>query len=153
MITRTAKTTITKITVTHAVLEKWQSTFIHNSHIITDPNYDCFNQEHTHTQTHTHPFNGSLSGTTKVSRYQKNKKKSRFYSSERQSQYFYWQSGSGISWAICKSAPCSRQITMPAPHHSSFFTDRMPFLPPNQQCQSTEGRSTVLTKKKFFNIQ
>jgi len=27
-------------------------------------------------------------------------------------------SGSGISWAICKSAPRSRQITMPAPHHS-----------------------------------
>ena len=26
-------------------------------------------------------------------------------------------SGSGISWAICKSAPCSRQITTPAPHH------------------------------------
>jgi len=23
-------------------------------------------------------------------------------------------SGSGISWAICKSAPCPRQITMPA---------------------------------------
>ena len=27
-------------------------------------------------------------------------------------------SGSGISWAICKSAPRSRQITMPAPHCS-----------------------------------
>ena len=26
-------------------------------------------------------------------------------------------SGSGISWAICKSAHRSRQITMPAPHH------------------------------------
>ena len=26
-------------------------------------------------------------------------------------------SGSGISWAICKSAPRSRQTTMPAPHH------------------------------------
>jgi len=26
--------------------------------------------------------------------------------------------GSGISWAICKSAPRSRQITTPAPHHS-----------------------------------
>jgi len=26
-------------------------------------------------------------------------------------------SGNGIRWAICKSAPCSRQITMPAPHH------------------------------------
>ena len=29
-------------------------------------------------------------------------------------------SGSGISWAICKCAPRSRQITTPAPHHSSF---------------------------------
>jgi len=48
-------------------------------------------------------------------------------------------SGSGISWAICKSAPCSRQITTPAPHHSVFFTGRMPFLLPNQQRQSTEG--------------
>jgi len=27
-------------------------------------------------------------------------------------------SGSGISWAICKSAPHSRLITTPAPHHS-----------------------------------
>ena len=24
-------------------------------------------------------------------------------------------------------------------HHPPFFTGRMPFLPPNQQCQSTEG--------------
>ena len=30
-------------------------------------------------------------------------------------------SGSGISWAICKSAPRSRQITTPAPRHSSSF--------------------------------
>ena len=49
-------------------------------------------------------------------------------------------SGSSISWAICKSAPRSRPITMPAPHHS-VFTGRMPFLPPNQQCQSSEGSS------------
>jgi len=48
-------------------------------------------------------------------------------------------SGSGISWAICKSAHRSRQITTPAPHHS-FFTGQMPFLPPNQQRQSTEGK-------------
>jgi len=27
---------------------------------------------------------------------------------------------------------------MPASHHSKFFTGRMPFLPPNQQRQSTE---------------
>jgi len=43
-------------------------------------------------------------------------------------------SGSGVSWAICKSAPRSRQIT------TQFFTGRMPFLPPNQQHQSTEGK-------------
>jgi len=30
-------------------------------------------------------------------------------------------SGNGISWAICNSAPCSRQITVPAPHHSVFY--------------------------------
>ena len=30
-------------------------------------------------------------------------------------------SGSGISWDICKSAPHSRQITMPALHHSVFY--------------------------------
>ena len=49
-------------------------------------------------------------------------------------------SGSGISWAICKSAPRSRQTTTPAPHHSvSDFTGQMPFLPPKQR-QSTEGK-------------
>ena len=50
-------------------------------------------------------------------------------------------SGSGISWAICKSAPRSRLQTE---NHArtpplSFFTGQMPFLPPNQQRQSTEG--------------
>jgi len=52
-------------------------------------------------------------------------------------------SGSGISWAVCKSAPHCRQITMPAPNHS-VFTGRMPFLPPNQQCQSAEGTVVVV---------
>jgi len=42
-------------------------------------------------------------------------------------------SGSGISWAIC------RQITKTASNHS-VFTGRMPFLPPNQQHQSTESK-------------
>jgi len=42
----------------------------------------------------------------------------------------------------CKSfAPHSRQITMPVLHHS-VFTGWMPFLPPNQQRQSTEGNVT-----------
>ena len=59
-------------------------------------------------------------------------------------------SGSGISWAICKSAPRSRQITMPAAHRSVFFTGRMPFLPPNQQLQSTEGKKTVQDSRCYM---
>ena len=47
-------------------------------------------------------------------------------------------SGSGISWDICKSAPHSRQISRQHPT-AQFFTGWMPFLPPNQQRQSTEG--------------
>jgi len=48
--------------------------------------------------------------------------------------------GSGISWTICKqSAPGSRQITTPTPHHS-IFTGRVLFLTPNQQCQGTEDK-------------
>jgi len=52
-------------------------------------------------------------------------------------------SGSGISWVICKSAPRPRQITMLA-HHHSFFTDRMPFLLPNQQHQSIEAEYNLM---------
>jgi len=60
-------------------------------------------------------------------------------------------SGSGISWAMCKSVPRSRQITMPlmpAPT-TQFFTGQMPFLSPNQQRQSTEDSATE--KKDWLN--
>ena len=46
-------------------------------------------------------------------------------------------SGSGISWAVCKSAPRSRQITTPS---LSFFVGQMPFLPPSQRRQSSEDK-------------
>jgi len=40
-------------------------------------------------------------------------------------------SGSGIIWAICKSAPLLRQITTPAPHHSVFYRpDALPAIQP-----------------------
>ena len=72
-----------------------------------------------------------LSRTTRVSRYQKGKPIWILLKQET-------VSGSNISWAVCKSAPRCRQITTPAPHRS-VFTGRVPFLPPNQQRQSTEG--------------
>jgi len=40
-------------------------------------------------------------------------------------------SGSGIHWAICRSAPRSTQITMPAPHRSVFYSpDALPAAQP-----------------------
>jgi len=125
-----------------------------------------------------HPFNGPLSRTTQMSRYQKGKTNLDLLEQET-------VSGSGISWvswalefaffAVCQaighylseSKTCHymlarkfvicwpifkffccetcfkdstttycypRQITMPV-----LFTGQMPFLPPNQQHQSTEG--------------
>jgi len=54
------------------------------------------------------------------------------------------KSGSGISWAICKSAPrCQYPTTL-------FFTGQMPFLPPNQQCQSIEGTGTFIALMKCY---
>ena len=51
-------------------------------------------------------FNSPFSRTTRLTRYQ-------IWILLKQEKV----SGSGISWAICKSAPRSRQITAPAPHH------------------------------------
>ena len=47
-------------------------------------------------------------------------------------------SGSGISWAICMSAPRSRQITTPAPQHSVFY--RPDALPAVQRTTSKHWR-------------
>jgi len=48
-------------------------------------------------------------------------------------------SGSGISWAIRKSAPSSRQITTPAPHHSVFYRPSNGSLPPGLWLASPSG--------------
>ena len=80
--------------------------------------------QHGLTHTHTHPFNSPFpglfgwAGTRKVK--------------------LIWillkqetVSGSGISWAICKSAPRSRQITMPAPQQDVFHRpDALPAAQP-----------------------
>ena len=98
----------------------------------------CFPLEHRHTHTHTTILLlfWNMSGTTRVSRYQKGKTKKVKTNLDLLEQEIV--SGSGICWAICKSAPHPRQ---PRQHPTTqFFTGRMPFLPPNQQHQSTEGK-------------
>jgi len=89
--------------------------------------------------THTHTFNGPLSGTTQVSQYQKGKPIWILLKQER-------VSGSGISWAVCKSAPCSRQITTSAPHHSVFY--RPDALPVAQPTVSKHWRHIII----MYNI-
>ena len=56
-------------------------------------------------------------------------------------------SGSGISWAICKSALRSRQITTPAPHHSVFY--RPDALPAAQPTVSMHWRPILSLTCKF----
>jgi len=53
-------------------------------------------------------------------------------------------SGSGISWAMCKSAPRYRQITTSAPHHSVFY--RPDALPATQPTASKHWR-----QKRFYS--
>jgi len=78
--------------------------------------------------THEHPFNGPLSGTTRVSRYQKGKTNLDFDSE--------WQWHLLGNMQVCTSLQTDNLAsTSPL----SFFTGRMPFLPPNQQRQCTEG--------------
>jgi len=82
-----------------------------------------------------HPFNDLFSRTTWVSWHQEGKI-SLDLNEARDDKVW---GCSGIRWTMCRqSAPYSRQITTPTPHHS-IFTGCMLFLMPKQQCQSTDG--------------
>jgi len=88
----------------------------------------------THTHTHTHLFNGTLSGTTRVSWYQKGKTNLDLLEQKT-------VRGSGISWVVCKSAPRSWQITMPASHHLVFYRpDALPAALKAQLCPAGHAR-------------
>jgi len=86
-------------------------------------------QIHTHTHTHTHPFNGPFAGLT--GRASTRKVKPILISLKQETV-----SGSGISWAICKSALRSRQITTPAPHHSVFLQAGRPSCRPTNSVKA-----------------
>ena len=82
--------------------------------------------------THTPPFNGPFSGTTQVSRYQ-NGKTNLDFTEARDSEWQWHQLG---HMQVCTSLQTDNHASNPP----LFFTGRMPFLPPIQQCQSTEGK-------------
>jgi len=87
----------------------------------------------TNTHTHTHPFNGPFSGTTRVSRYQRGKTNLDF-TEARDSEWQWHQLG---HMQVCTPLQTNNHAsTLPL-----VFTGRMPFLPPNQQRQSTNTSS------------
>jgi len=91
--------------------------------------------------THTHPFNGPYFGTTQVSRYQKGKTDLDFteaWDSE-------WQLHQLGHMQVCTLLQTDNHDSNPPPT-TLFFTGQMPFLPPNQQRQSTEGNYTIQSK-------
>ena len=63
---------------------------------------------------------------------------------ERWNQFgFYWSKRQwGISWAICKSASRSRQITMPVPHHSSFLQAECPSCRPTNSFKALKAQTS-----------
>ena len=58
-------------------------------------------------------------------------------------------SGSGINWAICKSAPRSRQITTPALHYSSFLQAVCPSCRPTNSVKAQKAK--VIHVQQFNN--
>jgi len=70
-----------------------------------------------------------------VSRYQKGKTNLDF-TGARDSERQWYQLG---RMQVCTSLQTDNHASTSL---LKFFTGRMPFLPPNQQCQSTEGKST-----------
>ena len=86
-----------------------------------------------HISLYTHPFNGPLSATTQVSQYQKGKTNLDF-TEARDSEWQWHQLG---HMQVCTSLETDNHASTPPT--TQFFTGQMPFLPPNQQRQSTEG--------------
>ena len=86
--------------------------------------------------TNTHPFNGPFSGTTQVSRYQKGK--TNLFTEARDSEWQWHQLG---HMQVFTSLQTDNHTSTPP---LSFFKGRMPFLPPNQQRQSTEGNQSII---------
>ena len=75
-------------------------------------------------KTHTHPYNGPLSGTTNLD-----------FTEARDSELQWHQLG---CMQVCTSLQRDNHASTPP---LKIFTGRMPFLLPNQQHQSTEGRA------------
>ena len=95
---------------------------------------------------YTHPFNGPLSGTTRVSQYQKGKTNLDI-TEARDSEWQWHQLG---HMQVCTSLQTDNHDSTPP---LSFFTGQMHFLLPNQQSQSTEGGNKYFLLANIFPLK
>jgi len=101
---------------------------------------------HTYTHTHTHTHTRLMALLPELPRWTGTRKGKPIWILLKHETV----SGSGISWAMCKSPPRSRQITTPAPHHSVFY--RPGALLAAQPTVSKHWRQYILiqnTQKRF----
>ena len=98
------------------------------------------------TTTQLQPFNGLFSRTTWVSQYQKGKTNLDF-AGARDSE---WQWHQLSHMQVCTSLQTDNHASTPP---LCFFTGRMPFLPPNQQRQSTEGTKHWRWQRWTYGLQ
>jgi len=99
---------------------------------------------HTHTHTHPHTHTSLTAPFPGIPRWARTRKEIPIWILLEQETV----SGSGISWAVCKSAPCSKQITTQAPHRSVFY--RPDALPAAQPTASKHWRHQVKMVPQFF---
>ena len=97
----------------------------------------------THTHTHTHTHTRLMALCPGLPRWAATRKVKPIWILLEQETV----SSSSISWAICKSATRSRQITTPAPHYSSFLQAGCPSCRPTNSVKALKARYTTNSVK------
>jgi len=91
----------------------------------------------------THTFNSPLYGTTQVIWYQKGKTNLDFTRAKDSERQWYQLGHMQVRTSLQTDNHASTSLL-------KFFTGWMPFLPPNQQCQSTEGSVGLQISQQFI---
>ena len=110
---------------------------INKKHFQNNSNEIQWIHTHTHARTHAHTHTRLTALWPGLPRWAGTRKVKPIWIFRKQETV----SGSGISWAICKSALRSRQITTSAPHHSVFY--RPDALPAAQPTASKHWRQRL----------
>ena len=103
----------------------------------------CHKQTVQRWNTHTHPFTGPFSGSTRVSRYQKGKTNLDF-TEARDSEWQWHQLG---HMQVCTSLQIDNHASTPP---LSFLQAECLSCCPTQQCQSTEGTMQCMRTGIYF---